>query len=416
MDSVFQLIKQRQEIIAQHLKPNSSVLFFSGLPKIRNHTSEYSFRVDSDFYYLTGIDEPHSLLLLHRDKKGQLVKFLVIYNPTPTQQQWSCDHTLQIQNLENEFFNHYDSILSWQNKEKTQEVLQKIQGEIFTLAPLDKNISKDYHFKTEHHSALREQLSLLRAQKSEAEISLMRVAQKYTNDSFKALLSKPYLSFHSEKDIAAQWYAYAFQHGLEQAYNPIIASGKNACVLHYQLNKADFKSHDPQAVLIDAGYEYQYYASDITRILFLKKPTQAFQEIYEIVLKTQEKIIHQIAPNQNISELQKMTQEHLLKELQILGVFTQKQTLDDLKNVYMHGIGHHLGLDVHDCHGLDRKTSLKESMILTVEPGLYFNHPRFENTPWYNIGIRLEDNILVTSTGFENLTDIPKKLSDLIHV
>ena len=409
-------LRERQNFLLSQLEPNCALVFFSGIAKIRNFDCDYSFRVDSDFYYLTGIEEANALLYLFCTPQGEHKKFLVIFNPTSLQRQWSSEHKLQISTLSSDYFDLYDAVFSWQEKEKTQQALNFSPKHIYCLTPRDKNLPEEFFPDLKLHTSLREQLSLKRALKDQDELKLMKIAQSHTSQSFKKIMSHPYGYFKSEKHIASHWYSYGIEHGLEQAYGPIIASGSDACTLHYQDNNKDFHLDNPDVVLMDAGYEYEYYASDITRMIFLQKPSTAFQELYEIVLKTQEKMIEHVCPGKTLSEIQGLTKEYLLKELKLLGALPEKATLHDLKDAYMHGIGHHLGLDVHDAQRLNQKTLLKPSMVLTIEPGLYFNHQRFENTPWYNIGIRLEDNILVTSQGFENLSDIPKKLSDLLHV
>jgi len=206
------------------------------------------------------------------------------------------------------------------------------------------------------------------------------------------------------------------------AYTSIVACGNSANTLHYINN--DKKLIQGELILIDAGCEYEYYASDITRTIPVNaKFTKAQAEIYEMVLDVQKKIISMIKPNILRSSLQKKSEELLCQGMIDLGILQgePKALLKEKahKKYYPHGIGHWMGLDVHDecpykkLNG--KEIPLTPGMVMTIEPGIYLDEED-DNIPkkYRGIGIRIEDDILVTKNGYENLSkDIVKEIEDV---
>lgn len=204
------------------------------------------------------------------------------------------------------------------------------------------------------------------------------------------------------------------------AYPNIVASGPNSCILHYTDNRAQLKSGD--LVLIDAGCEYQNYASDITRTFPVNGRFNPEQKaIYHIVLKAQQAIMALIKPGIAWNQLQKTCVDFVTQGLMDLGLL--KGNLNDLiqkksyQKFYMHGCSHWLGLDVHDVgtYKLEKQwRNLEPNMVFTIEPGIYIRPAADIDKKWWNIGIRIEDDVQVTSEAFEVLTaQIPKDLTDI---
>jgi Xaa-Pro aminopeptidase len=196
----------------------------------------------------------------------------------------------------------------------------------------------------------------------------------------------------------------------DMAYDPIVASGANACVLHYTANQEPLKPGD--LVLIDAGGEFQNYAADVTRVFPVSgKFTEEQRLIYQLVLDAQKAGIAAVRPGARWDDIQRVMVKILtqgLVELEILtGALHDLIEQEAYKPFYMHGSGHWLGLDVHDCGAYkidDTWRSLKPGMVLTVEPGLYISPGAAVNKRFWGIGVRIEDDILVTKTGHQNLT------------
>ena len=397
----------RQDALLKEIPKNSALVISSGNLQYRNQDVAYPFRPDSDFFYLTGLEEPNSVFILGSNE-SQVYKILLIYNPSAQQKQWCDTWTLS---LDHPSLAPYD-VFSWQQIDSFKTALKKLNLKYHCLSQSAKelqSIIENLHIQ----DSFRETLDQQRLLKDDHELALMSEAAKHSSISFVNILEQPFGSFQNESDIASMWYQYALSNQIEQAYNPIIAGSHRACTLHYQNNRQSFDLKNIPAVLMDAGYEYRYYASDITRMILLAKPSQIWLELYEIVLSTQEKIIESVREGVSLIELQEQTCHLFFTELKSGGFLSKTAQMHELKKCYMHSVSHQLGLDVHDCSSINKKSPLKESMVITIEPGLYFNHPDFENEPWYNIGLRIEDDILVTRNGPKVLTTVPKRIDEL---
>ena len=224
-----------------------------------------------------------------------------------------------------------------------------------------------------------------------------------------------------ESDVEAVIeYQYAKYGAVRPAYPSIVGAGENATILHYIKNNDYLKNND--LLLIDAGAEYLGYASDITRTWPINgKFTDEQKEIYEIVLNCQKRCIEAVKPGVTINILQKLAVEEISKGLLKLGLVEGDLSMiideEKYKRYFMHGIGHFLGLDVHDTSMLGRDYELTENSYITIEPGIYI--PNEDDIPigYRGIGIRIEDDILVTVDGNENLTKkVPKEISEIERI
>ena len=206
------------------------------------------------------------------------------------------------------------------------------------------------------------------------------------------------------------------------SYNSIVASGENACVLHYDENSAVMKEGD--LLLIDAGAEFAYYAGDITRTFPVNgKFSEPQKAIYELVLKAQKEAIKLLVPNNSIKIVNDRVIEIFTEGLVELGILKgDVKTLIEQKacrQFYMHGLGHWLGLDVHDVgdYSNERSRPLEIGMVITVEPGLYIASDADVPEQYKGIGIRIEDNLLMTEYGNKNLTSgCPKEIVDIEEI
>jgi Xaa-Pro aminopeptidase len=262
----------------------------------------------------------------------------------------------------------------------------------------------------------------LRKVKSEAELDVIRKSCRNT-----ALAHKKAMEFTKpgqwEYQVEAE-IEFWFRHGGAQdlAYSSIVAGGNNATVLHYKTNRDQLKDGD--LILIDAGGELDLYASDITRTYPVNgKFTPAQRKLYEIVLRAQKEAINMVKPGVKFHDVHQRTVEVLVEGLVGLGLLkgaVAEIVKDRSKYVafYPHNTSHWLGLDVHDCGDYykdGQSLPLEPGNFLTIEPGIYINSERTDVPEEYRgIGIRIEDDILVTATGFENLTiDAPKEIDEI---
>jgi len=262
----------------------------------------------------------------------------------------------------------------------------------------------------------------LRLIKSAEEIKLMRKAAKIGVEAHFRVMKEcqeNLYEYQLESEILHQF----GQYGTTASYDSIVASGSNACTLHYTDNRSKLKNGE--LLLTDAGCEFEMYASDITRTIPISGVfTEEQKAIYSIVLQTQKKAIESVKPGQTFKNLQNDAIKSITKGLQKLGILSGN--IDKLianeayKPFYMHGIGHWLGMDVHDVgsYGNPRKGSVRKfepGMVLTIEPGIYISsNNRQVEKKWRGIGIRIEDDILVKKNGNENLTNkLPKEIDDI---
>lgn len=396
----------------------------------RNGDYTYPYRQNSDFYYLTGFQEPQSVMILApKRKKGEYIIFNrvrdraeEIWNGYRAGQKGAChdfgaDEAFPIADLEKML----PSLL---------EGRKEIHYTLGIYPAFDKLILAAVN-KLRHkiRNGIQSPLNFvdvsttiheMRLIKSPAEIALMRKAAAISAGAHKRAMQccKPGVN---EYELEAEL-AYEFQrHGARfVAYPSIVGSGANSCILHYNDNNRTIKNGD--IVLIDAGCEYHNYASDITRTFPANGQFSPQQRaIYDIVLKAQLAGIKTIRPGASWDAAQDAIIKVITQGLLEVGILKGK--LKDLiakqayLEFYMHKSGHWLGLDVHDVGRYkvnERWRTLKPGMVLTVEPGIYISADSSAPKRWHNIGVRIEDDVLVTKNGHEILSkDVPKIIADI---
>lgn len=410
----------RRQALAQRLPIGAVALIHSGRELIRNGDSHYRFRVNSDFYYLTGFNEPDAILIIMALSEVVCVIFNRPHNPT--EEQWTGKRLGQEAALNQLAMNRAYSIAQFESK--LPEILTDCTAVFYSFAQnyeLEHDIKKaTLLLKSKVRKGIKVPssfvdldpiLSELRLIKSENELKLMRQAASLSIAAHQRIMRKA-SQLHYEYQLEAEFLYELQRHGCRNvAYDSIVASAENACILHYTENNQPLNKNE--LILIDAGVEFEYYASDITRTIPASGQFSAEQKIiYELVLKAQQAGIHIIKPGVPWNAIQDAIVRVLTSGLVELGIL--QGDLDTLitneayRPFYMHSSGHWLGLDVHDCglYKLDGQwRSLEPGMVLTVEPGLYISKDMPEvDSRWWGIGVRIEDDILVTAEGNENLT------------
>jgi Xaa-Pro aminopeptidase len=214
--------------------------------------------------------------------------------------------------------------------------------------------------------------------------------------------------FQNEGQIAASFHYHCMMSGASGlAYDSIVAAGANACVLHYTKNNAPINTSD--CILIDAGCEVKHYCADVTRTWPVSGRFSSEQRVvYELVLSVQKEMVKRCRPGVAMQNLQKQSRQQLIEGLIQLGIVDGGADMNALNHeFYGHGVGHSLGLDVHDLSPKKEDFILEEDMVVTIEPGLYLSaSPLLKDGRFENIGIRIEDNIHITKTGSKNLTAV----------
>ena len=409
---------ERRTRVFTQMQPNSALLLFSEIEKRRNNDCTYPFRQDSYFWYLTGFNEPNAALLLLKIEQAE--KAIIFLRPRdPLLETWNgrrlgVEHAPQQLNV-----NEAYSI------EEFATVLPKILKNLTALYYVPEIHTWGDKLVTESAVSFNEildwrpMLSEMRLIKSPNEIRLMQQAGQITAlGHIKAMqTTRPNrFEYEIESDILHEFNRHCARF---PSYNSIVAGGNNACILHYTEN--DRPLNDGDLVLIDAGCEFAMYAGDITRTFPVNgKFSQPQREIYELVLKAQKRAIELLVPGNSIKQANDEVIRIKTQGLVDLGIL--KGDIDTLieqqayRQFYMHGLGHWLGLDVHDVgsYGQDKQRILEIGMVITVEPGIYISEDADVPEQYKGIGVRIEDNLLMTEYGNKILTAAaPKEIADI---
>lgn len=412
--------KRRNELLSKLSKHSVGVVFSSGY-KTRSNDTEYPFRQDSNFYYLSGLLEDKScIIFIKKSKKTKTILFVA--KKDKTQELWNGKR-LGVEKAKKRFL--IDEVYEYgEFNTKLKEYLlnKKNLYYDFKLDYSKVKVLKRYSKEVQSFENISTFVQRMRLIKSDAEIALIKKAISITKDAHHKAMSKS-SSLKYEYELQAEIeYEFKRQGAYSDAYTSIVASGNSANTLHYIDNNQKLKSGE--LILIDAGCEYKYYASDITRTIPVNgRYTPVQKKLYEMILATQLKIIKMIKPGEKRSELQKKAIELLTEgmiELGILKASLKKAINKELyKKYYPHGIGHWMGIDVHDeapyKYKNGKEIPLKAGMVLTIEPGIYIDEDDKDVPKKYRgIGIRIEDDILVTKDGCENLSfDIAKSIEEV---
>lgn len=423
--------RRRQGLLAK-MAPGSAALIFAAPEATRSADSDYPYRQNSDFWYFTGFNEPQALLILVKSDESH--HHGVLFNRV-----W--DKTAEI----------------WTGRRLGQEAAPEQLG-VSRALPWDdigsqlhlllNGLDVVYHAQGEYEfadkllfSALeklrrgaRQQLQApatlvdwrpwvheMRLIKSEEELAVMRRACEITALAHTRAMQqcRPGLyEYQLEGEIQHEFN----RHGARfPSYSTIVGSGENGCILHYTENASRMQSGD--LVLIDAGCEYQGYAGDITRTFPVNgrfSPEQ--RAVYDLVLAMLNRALALYGPGRSIQEVSEEAVRIMVAGLVKLGVM--KGVVETLiaaqahRQFFMHGLSHWLGLDVHDVGDYgssERSRVLEPGMVLTIEPGIYIASDADVPAPYRGIGIRIEDNIVITATGNENLTASVVKEADAIE-
>jgi len=396
----------------------------------RNRDSEYPYRADSDFHYLSGFDEPEALIVLAPGRKaGEYLMFC--RDRDPDKETWhgrrlgverapaalGADDAFPIGDVDDilpgllegrrQVFHTlgkdqaFDAqLLGWLNRARSsRRAAASDDPDVF--------VSLDYH------------LHEMRVHKSRAELATMRSAARISAAGHCRAMSvaRPGMREH---ELEAALVGEYVRQGATHAFLPIVGGGANACILHYTENRDELRDGD--LVLIDSGAEHELYAGDITRTFPVNgRFDEAQRTVHDIVLAAQLAAIAEVRPGNHWNAPHEAAVKVLTRGLRDIGIL--KGRLDALirdqayKPWYMHRTGHWLGMDVHDVGdyrmGEDWR-ALEPGMVLTVEPGLYLPASRKVPRAFRDIGVRIEDDVVVTADGCEVITgDVPKSADDI---
>jgi Xaa-Pro aminopeptidase len=434
-------IERRRQLMAQMQAQGGGIAVLPTASElVRNNDNHFPFRHDSYFYYLSGFTEPEAVLvLIAQDDQQRSILFCrekniereiwdgFRYGPQAAQNAFVFDEAYPIDALDQQM----PTFLSDANT-------------LFYSVAADNNLDTPLHTWLEAVHAksrsgvlpphrtidVRRLLDDMRVIKDASEIALMQRAAEISGQAHARAMrfTRP---GHFEYELEAELlHEFRRQGAQSPAYGAIVASGANACVLHYQSNAARIKEGD--LVLIDAGCEWDSYAADITRTFPANgKFSPAQKTLYELVLTAQQAAFEQTRPGAHYMDGHHAAVRVLTQGMLDIGLLNKNLvgSVDDaiakhaFRQFYMHGTGHWLGLDVHDAgtyrtadkQGAERPwRSLQPGMVLTIEPGIYVRPAAGVPEQFWNIGIRIEDDVLITEQGHLNLSrDTPKTVAEI---
>ena len=423
----------RRSKLGAMLPKNSAVVIAGAAVQYRNADSSHAFRQDSNFWYLTGFNEPESTLVLLINESKDVQSIAFVPKKDALKEIWDGYRAGP-----NGAVKDYGFDLAFDNTEIDERLPDLLAGYNQVFYPVGKSQkldadvidwiktarSKDRHSSPIDIADASSKIGNERLIKDEDEIEIMKKACQISAEAHVEAMKFVEPGMNEQELEAFYQYQFSKRGGRFAAYTPIVAGGENACVLHYVENSKALKDGD--LVLVDAGCEFELYASDITRTYPINgKFTAAQLAIYEVVLEAQQKSIEAVTVNNNVMDSQIISEKVITQGLIDLGILNgsmeELHETGAFKDFYMHKIGHWLGIDVHDAGDYTEDgeyMKFKPGMITTVEPGIYISSTANVKDQWKGIGIRIEDNILVTAKGNQNLTDFvpsnPKEIEALM--
>lgn len=424
--------KKRQEF--RSLMPTNSVAFIFTSPIMkRSNDTDYMYHQDPNFYYLTGWREPHGVLVIFKDDQfdsdGSYNEIMYVRERNEYREMWDgrrlgikgakkmsfdrvklrsefIENTIPIENFTNilntnirddvrDFKDDKYDLFDIQNK--FQEIVSKKESDI--LGDLNKQFFS---------SSINQIMSKLRQTKDPLEIELLTKAIRISALAQIEVMRAIHNDMTEREVQGIHEFIYRKYGAAHEGYNSIVGAGGNACVLHYVTNE-DMDIKD-KLILMDVGAEYRGYTADVTRTIPVNGKFNNEQKIiYDLVYKSQEEAIKEAIIGNSFNDIYLKSYDIIAKGLIDLGIINDYR---EARKYYPHGVSHHIGLDVHDPGSRD----LMENMVITVEPGIYIPENSNTDPKWWNIGVRIEDDILITNSGPVNLSiDAPRR-SDEIEV
>lgn len=396
------MYKERRLALAQLLPENAIALFFSGKAPYKTGDEKYPFSVDRSFYYLSGLDKEHMILVILRIN-GEVREQLFLEQYDEEQAKWVGGKMLpeeaaEVSEIEEIFwveeamemlglqisrlFDNQSRVDIYADFTRQEAYQADSEAHLFTRELLCR-----YPYITLHNVA--PHISSLRLIKDTTEIEQLQQAIEVTRKGIYAMMDHVRCGM-GEHQVEA-WFDFVLKtNGCQHSFPSIIASGKNATILHYDENNRSIKKNS--LLLCDLGASYQYMNADITRTFPANGSfTKRQREIYDIVLEANRYIMSQVRPGRTLKELNQELIRFYEAKLKPMGMLKRGKGVEDY---YWHGVSHMLGLDTHDVSLAGYK--LRPGNVFTIEPGLYLEEE--------GIGIRIEDNVLVTEDGCRNLS------------
>ncbi len=406
----------RRQKLFEILPENSVALVFSGVSKIRSEDEFFPFYANRNFFYLTGIEQEHSVLMLIKCT-GEKRQYLFLDDHDEIKERWtgkrlSFEEAIEISSLNNvystsTFLSMFEMALS--NDNNTYGMIDTLLLDLSDELKIAKNLSTQLYAKELEQKYPRLTIQNLyplivdlRTIKSEYEIRQLEEAINNTNTGITDLLASYRLGMY-EHELSDRFEYYGKTHGRKSlSFETICAVGKDATILHHPITQQVGQVKEGELILFDLGYKENGYCADISRTYPINGTFNELQrKVYEAVLTANKEVINYVKPGLTIGDLQEYAISILKREALRLKLIESEE---EISKVYIHNVSHFLGLDTHDVG--DRKRPLKAGNVITVEPGLYFVDK--------GIGVRIEDDVLVTENGSRCLSrGIKKEIDDI---
>ena len=406
-------LEARRNLFESKLDDFSITLLFSGVSKKETADETYYFSVNRNFYYLTQIDQEDSILMIVKTP-NELSEYLFVLPYNELKEKWfgirlkdfQARELSGINNIlyQDTFESKFQLVLDELSKLSSKVIINldlerenKI-AESYTTHELKRDLLEKYNnieIKDIYGTIIEQRMV-----KSHAEIEQIKAAIRTTRNGLDKILLNIKPGLYEYQLSGLFEYSLKDQGNFRTSFNTIAASGKNATILHYPNPESILK--EDELMLFDLGSQYLHYCSDISRTYPISgKYNELQSKVYTAVLNCNKLVINSICPGKTIKELQEIAIKSLTQSLKDLGLISEDK---DYIKYYFHNVSHHLGLDTHDPSF--REKPLEEGNVITVEPGLYIKE--------YGIGVRIEDDILVTESGNINLSEgIVKEIKDI---
>lgn len=428
--------KERRSLVRKKMPANSVSVIFANPIRNRANDVDYIYHQDPNYYYLTGYREPHGVLLIFKNKQegpdGKYDEILFAQPRNEFMEMWNgrrlgvdgVRSRLKIKNVyvNNTFkdynidFSEFDKVLFYDFKNDVRDT--RTDGDLFDLIswfkekasyPTESSLDIEGTVTNLDTRTLDQVMKDLRGIKTAEELALLRKAVDISTigqvEVMKAM--KPGMGEREVQGI----HEFVFKkYGAEyEGYPSIVGAGHNGCILHYIENYKPSITND-ELILMDLGAEYHGYTADVTRTIPVNGKFSKEQKlIYDLVYESQNEAIKKCRPGASFQEITQLSKDIINEGLAELGIIGSK---DESHLYYPHGLSHHIGLDVHDKGNYDE---MKENMVITIEPGIYIPDGSECAKKWWGIAVRIEDDVLITSDGYELLSDLAPRKSDEIE-
>ena len=424
--------KKRQEFRNQ--MPSNSIAFFFTSPIMkRSNDTDFMYHQDPNFYYLTGWKEPHGVLVIFKDNQqddnGFFNEILFVRERNEYREMWDGRRLglrgakkmgfdrvkLRSDFIKNSFkIDNFSNVLSMDIRDDVRDFkddkfdLYNLQNKFLEIVNDKESPDNLGDLKKEFNNiSVNNIMSNLRQTKDSLEIKLLTKAIKISSLAQIEVMKAIHGDMTEREVQGIHEFIYRKYGAAHEGYNSIVGAGANSCILHYITNESI--DIDNQLILMDLGAEYRGYTADVTRTIPANgKFSPEQKEIYDLVYESQEAAIKKAVIGNTFNDIYLESIEIISNGLIKLGIIDDAK---DARKYYPHGVSHHIGLDVHD----PGSRTLEKNMVITVEPGIYIPENSDCDPKWWNIGVRIEDDILITGTDPINLSEDAPRLSNEIE-